>query len=145
MGSGDMYSKGTVLLNMVRTVINNDEKWRNILRGMNSKFYHKTVDYTDIVNYISENSGKNFSYIFDQYLKLKSLPILEFTDKDGKLNCRWITEIKGFDMPVFVKVKGGEYKLIYPSSSFSPIDIVGISKENLEVDTFNFYIALINN
>jgi aminopeptidase N len=50
-----MYYKGGNLLNMIRTIINDDEKWRNILRGLNKTFYHKTVTYDDIVNYINTN------------------------------------------------------------------------------------------
>ncbi|WP_317169601.1 M1 family aminopeptidase [Mucilaginibacter humi] len=53
-GSGDMYSKGAVILNMVRTIINDDEKWRAILRGLNKTFYHQTVTYDDITKYISD-------------------------------------------------------------------------------------------
>ena len=30
-GSGDMYNKGGVMLNMVRTIINDDEKWRTYI------------------------------------------------------------------------------------------------------------------
>ncbi len=52
-----MYYKGGNLLNMVRTIINDDEKWRSILRGLNKTFYHQTVTYDDIVNYITEQSG----------------------------------------------------------------------------------------
>src|SRR5690606_35163923 len=44
-GSGDMYVKGGVFLNMLRTMINDDEKWREILRGLNEEFFHKTIDY----------------------------------------------------------------------------------------------------
>ena len=58
-GSRDMYYKGGNLLNMVRTIINDDEKWRSILRGLNKTFYHQTVTYDDIVNYINEQSGIN--------------------------------------------------------------------------------------
>src|SRR3984957_13102255 len=57
-GSGDMYYKGGNLMNMIRTIINDDETWRSILRGLNKTFYHKTVTYDDIVNYIAEKSGK---------------------------------------------------------------------------------------
>jgi aminopeptidase N len=67
-GSGDMYSKGAVLLNMIRTIINDDEKWRGILRGLNKTFYHKTVTYDDVIGYINAQSGMNLSAIFDQYL-----------------------------------------------------------------------------
>jgi len=40
-GSGDMYYKGGNLLNMVCTIINDDEKWRSILRGLNKPFITK--------------------------------------------------------------------------------------------------------
>jgi aminopeptidase N len=143
MGSGDMYSKGTVLLNMVRTIVDDDEKWRKILRGLNTEFYHKTVDYNDIVNYITKQSGKNLRPVFDQYLKFRTLPILEFITKDGKLNCRWIAEAKDFNMPVMIKKKGAKFELITPSTKFSPIAIEGLSKENLEVDLADFYIGVL--
>jgi aminopeptidase N len=143
MGSGDMYSKGTVLLNMVRTIVDDDEKWRKILRGLNTEFYHKTVDYNDIVNYITKQSGKNLRPVFDQYLKFRTLPILEFITKDGKLNCRWIAEAKDFNMPVMIKKKGAKFELITPSTKFSPIAIEGPSKENLEVDLADFYIGVL--
>ncbi|MDQ4139083.1 MAG: M1 family metallopeptidase, partial [Bacteroidota bacterium] len=42
-GSGDMYYKGANMLHTLRQVVNNDEKWRAILRGLNKEFYHQTV------------------------------------------------------------------------------------------------------
>ena len=77
-GSADMYYKGGNLLNMIRAIINDDEKWRSILRGLNKTFYHQTVTYNDIVDYISDKSGKNLKPVFDQYLHYKNIPILEF-------------------------------------------------------------------
>src|SRR5690606_28709799 len=68
-GSGDMYIKGGVLLNMLRTIIEDDEKWRQILRGLNKTFYHQTVTYQDIINYINKNSGLDFTKVFQQYLQ----------------------------------------------------------------------------
>lgn len=141
-GSEDMYSKGAVLLNMIRTIINDDDKWRNILRGLNKTFYHQTVTYDDIVNYISNQSGINLLPVFDQYLRHKDLPTLEFTWQDGKPYCKWIADVKDFNMPVRVRVKGGEYKFITPSATFKAVDLPGANKENLEADTFNYYIRL---
>src|SRR5690606_37278949 len=40
-GSSDMYNKGGVIMNMLRTILDDDDKWRSILRGLNSTFYHK--------------------------------------------------------------------------------------------------------
>jgi aminopeptidase N len=142
-GSGDMYPKGAVLLNMVRTIINDDEKWRNILRGLGSTFYHQTVTYDQVVNYINEQSGKNLLPVFDQYLHYQTLPTLEFGVRDGKLMSRWIADAKNFTMPVLVRVKGGEYKFITPTTHFAPVELEGATKDNIEVDTFNYYIGLL--
>jgi aminopeptidase N len=142
-GSGDMYPKGGNMLNMVRTIINDDDKWRGILRGLNKTFYHKTVTYDDVVGYINKESGKNLSPVFEQYLKHKQLPILNFMEIGGKLYCRWIAEVKGFDMPVRVRVKGGEYQFITPTTRFTPVKIEGANKGNMEVDTFNYYIGVL--
>ena len=142
-GSGDMYPKGAVLLNMVRTIINDDEKWRGILRGLNKTFYHQTVTYDQVVNYITEQSGKKLLPVFDQYLHYKNLPTLEFAIRDGKLLSHWIADATGFTMPVLVRVKGGEYQFITPTTRFSPVAIEGASIDNIEVDTFNYYIGIL--
>jgi aminopeptidase N len=143
-GSEDMYYKGSVLLNMIRTIINDDEKWRDILRGLNKTFYHQTVTYNDITNYISENSGTDLLPVFDQYLHYTTLPKLEFMMINGKLNCRWIADTGEFSMPVKVRIKGGAYKFIKPvKEKFTPVGINGITKNNAEVDTFNYYIGVL--
>ncbi|HWD86533.1 MAG TPA: M1 family metallopeptidase [Mucilaginibacter sp.] len=143
-GSGDMYYKGGNLLNMVRTIINDDEKWRSILRGLNKTFYHKTVTYDDIVNYICDQSGIDLKPVFDQYLHYRNLPILEFMkDRKGQLAVRWQSNVKGFNMPVRVRIKGGEYQFIKPTARFTPVTLEGATKDNIEVDTFNYYIGVL--
>src|SRR3546814_5169616 len=42
-GSGDMYYKGANMLHTLRQLFRNDEKWRQVLRGLNRDFYHQTV------------------------------------------------------------------------------------------------------
>lgn len=145
-GSGDMYNKGGVLHNMARTIIDDDEKWRQILRGLNTRFYHSTVDYEDIVNYISEQSGKDLSQLYAQYVRHANIPTLEFYfAKDGKVFCRWIADVRDFDMPVRIRTKGGTYQFIHPKRQFTPVNISGLTRANLEVDTFNFYIGVLVN
>lgn len=142
MGSGDMYSKGATLLNMIRTIVNDDQKWRGILNGINNNFYHQTVTYEQVVNYFSIQSGKNLAPVFDQYLKFRELPVLEFANKDGRLSCRWIANANGFNMPVKVKVNEGEYQWISPSDKFTAVNIPGASVDNIKVDRLNYYIGV---
>lgn len=142
-GSSDMYYKGGNVLNIIRTIINDDEKWRSILRGLNKTFYHQTVTYDQVVNYINERSGKNLSPVFEQYLKYKNVPILNFMFLRGKLYCRWIADASGFKMPVKVRIKGGDYEFIAPSTRFAPVELKNATKDNIEVDTFNYYIGVL--
>ncbi|PJJ79702.1 M1 family metallopeptidase [Mucilaginibacter auburnensis] len=140
-GSGDMYPKGSVLLSMIRTIINNDAKWRDILRGLNQTFGRKTVTYEDITGYIAKQSGINLLPVFDQYLHYKSLPILNIESINGKLYCRWIADAQGFTIPVKIRVKGGEWKFVSPTARLKPLEVAGLTKDNIEVDTFNYYIG----
>ncbi len=141
-GSEDMYPKGAVLLNMVRVIINNDDKWRGILRGLNKTFYHQTVTYDDIIDYIVKQSGINLAPVFDQYLHYAKLPTLDVTWKNNRSYFKWVADAKGFNMPVKVRVKGGEYLVINPTTELQELKIPGANQENLEADTFDFYIRL---
>ncbi|WP_207531724.1 M1 family metallopeptidase [Desertivirga arenae] len=143
-GSGDMYYKGGNLLNMIRTILNDDEKWRRILRGLNEQFFHQTVTSADVIGYINKEAKRDFSRIFDQYLNYTSIPVLEIRRKEGKLMGRWIANTPGFDMPVRLRVKGSEYSIVeLTSDHFSEIKLPGATAENIEADTFNFYIGLL--
>ncbi|OON68403.1 peptidase M1 [Hymenobacter sp. CRA2] len=142
-GSGDMYPKGANMLGMVRTVLNDDAKWRQILRGLNQQFYHQTVTTEQIVGYINQQAGRDLTKIFDQYLRHANIPTLEVRFEQGRAVARWIADVRGFDMPVRLRTKGGEWRLVQPSTAFQPIDVPGLAKDNLEVDTFNYYIGVL--
>lgn len=103
-GSGDMYNKGANLLHTIRQVINDDELFRTILRGLNKDFYHKTVDSKDVEEYFSKKSGKDLSKIFDQYLRTTNIPILEYKLSEKAITYRWTNCIDGFNLPL--KIKG---------------------------------------
>lgn len=141
-GSGDMYNKGGILHHMIRTMIDDDEKWRDILRGLNRKFYHKQVDYNDIVTYINEQSNIDLGKVFEQYVQHKSIPILELQWNDGKLYGRWITEVQNFKMPIHIGIKEQKPTLHYLDNKFKEIKTEGVTRENLTIDTYNYYIGV---
>lgn len=142
-GSSDMYDKGTNLLNMVRLTINDDEKWRRILRGLSSTFYHQTVTGQQVIDYLSRESGQDLSRIFAQYLHFNTLPTLEIRFEKGQPLARWVANVPGFDMPVRLRLKGGEYQFVTPTTKFKVLNLPGATRENLEVDTFSFYIGVL--
>ena len=105
-GSGDMYPKGANMLHMIRQIINDDAKWKSILRGLNSTFYHQTVTSKQIEDYINNQSGINFNRVFAQYLTTTKIPVLEYIFKDGSFGYHWSNCVAKFDMPVKVKLNG---------------------------------------
>src|SRR4029077_16862580 len=62
-GSGDMYPKGGEMLHTIRQLVDNDEKWRNILIGLNRTLWHQTVMGAQIEQYIGTRAGVNLSKV----------------------------------------------------------------------------------
>jgi len=142
-GSGDMYDKGSNLLNMLRVSLNDDTKWRNILRGLGKTFYHQTVTGQQIIDYINKEAGRDFSRVFAQYLQHATLPVLEMRVEKGQLLGRWVASVPGFDLPVRLRTKGGEYRFVVPTTKWAVLDLPGATKDNVEVDTFDYYVGVL--
>lgn len=139
-GNGDMYPKGANLIHTIRQLIDNDEKFRQILRGLNKEFYHQTTTSAQVENYIAKQSGLKLDKVFDQYLRYSKIPVLEYQITNGTLNYRWITDVTGFDMPIKVTLKAGDFTLIYPTNDWKNIKIdEKITIDNFKIDP-NFYV-----
>lgn len=105
-GSGDMYYKGGNMMHTIRQVVNSDEKWRSILRGLGKDFYHQTVTTQQVENYISQHAGIDLSKVFDQYLRTTKVPVFRY-GWDGKtLTYSYGDVVDGFAMPIRVTVNG---------------------------------------
>ena len=110
-GSGDMYPKAANMLHTLRQVVNDDEKWRSILRGLNLDFFHQVVTSQQVEDYLSQAAGRDLSAFFDQYLRTTMIPVLEYRIEGKKLRYRWGNCVEGFDMPVKVLLDGSEHWL----------------------------------
>ncbi|MEO6878472.1 MAG: M1 family metallopeptidase, partial [Gemmatimonadaceae bacterium] len=118
-GSGDMYYKGGNMLHMMRQIVNNDEKWRGVLRGIQSTFRHQTVTGAQIEQYINRHTGIDFSKVFQQYLTTTDIPTLEYKNDNGRLSYRWTTVVPGFAMPVKAGVGDtASFTLLHPTESW---------------------------
>ncbi|SFR31252.1 Peptidase family M1 [Robiginitalea myxolifaciens] len=134
-GSGDMYYKGANMLHTLRQLIEDDDLWRSILRGLNEEFYHKTVTTAQIENYISKASGKDLSAFFNQYLRTTSIPVLEYQQEGDELKFRYTGVVEDFDMPVRIFADGTE-KWIFPDSQWKREKLPGTA---VQFDP-NFYV-----
>ncbi len=136
-GSGDMYYKGANILHTLRQLVDDDEQWRQILRGLNKDFYHQTVSTNQIENYLSEKSGKDLSAFFDQYLRTTMIPTLEYKIENGSITHRYIDIVDGFDMPIKISI-GGTEKWLFPSAEWKTEKLKGsevVFDKNFYIDT----------
>ncbi|WP_299556164.1 M1 family metallopeptidase [Seonamhaeicola sp.] len=136
-GSGDMYYKGANMLHTLRQLIEDDEKWRKILIGLNTTFYHQTVTTRQIEDYISEQTGYDLTEFFNQYLRTTKIPTLEYQIDGKNLKYRWTNIIEKFDMPVQIKVNDKE-QWLYPKAKWHTLAIEN-PIESFEVDP-DFYV-----
>ena len=137
-GSGDMYSKGANMLHTLRQMIDDDQKWRQILRGLNKEFYHQTVKSEQIENYITEHTGLDLKPFFDQYLRDTRIPTFEYALLNGNIRYRWGNCIKGFQMKIKVYING-QVHWLEPTQKWqnlSPEEPI----RSVEVDP-DFYVA----
>ena len=136
-GSGDMYYKGANMIHTLRQLVEDDKKWRETLRKMNRVFYHQTVTSQQIENFLSEETGKDLSAFFDQYLRTNDLPLLEYHFDGKEIKYRYTQTVEDFDMPVRVFLDGKEH-WIFPEKN-SKWKTEKLRGKELTIDT-NFYI-----
>jgi aminopeptidase N len=134
-GSGDMYYKGANMLHTLRQLVEDDDLWRQILRGLNKEFYHQTVTTQQIEDYISTKAGIDLSAFFNQYLRDTRIPTLEYKITNGILEFRYIDIVEGFDMPIKVKMNS-KSEWIYPSPKWKT---KAINDSEFEVEK-DFYV-----
>ena len=130
-GSSDMYAKGSAVMHTVRSLVENDSLWFDLIKTMTNHFKYQTIDGRDVLNYINQKSGKNFDNIFQQYLYNSKLPVFEYYftgfGRNKKLNYRW-KAIESFNMPIKVRLDGNFYKWVYPTSEWQQIRMKGSSR-----------------
>ena len=134
-GSGDMYAKGANILHTLRQIADNDEKWRQILRGLNSEFYHQTVTTYQIENYISQNMKMNLNPFFNQYLRDNRIPTLQYSIENNVLKFRWSDVVDNFEMPMELVVNEKNIR-IFPSKDWKELKL---KSEDFIFDD-NYYI-----
>lgn len=140
-GSGDMYYKGGNMLQTIRHSLNNDVKWRNILRGLNNTFYHQTVTTKQIENYISKNAGITYSKVFDQYLRNTQIPQLSYyySDDKKKVYYRWDSCVSGFNLQL-VLFNGDKSIRVNPTQEWKNLNDVNFFDTAAIIK--NYYIKM---
>jgi aminopeptidase N len=141
-GSGDMYPKGGNMLHTIRQVINDDEKWRQILRGLNTTFRHQIVTGQQVQDYISRESGIDLRRVFAQYLTTTDIPRFEYQVGPGALRYRWARVVPGFDLPVRAALSDDGYTLLRPTGEWQSASLSLSDPSSFHLDP-NFFVVAV--
>ena len=139
-GSHDMYYKGANMLHTLRQVVDDDEKFRQMIRGLSETFYHETVTSDQIEGFISTACGMELKPFFNQYLRDVRIPVFEYKLENDILNFRWNNCVEGFDMPLKISANNTT-KFIYPSTDWKQLKTV--TNAQIVADK-NFYVQVTN-
>lgn len=137
-GSGDMYNKGSNVVHMIRQMIGDDEKFRELLRAINETWYHKHVSTQELEAFICKKTNLDLKPFFDQYLRTTQIPRLEYKLVKGKLSFRYVQCLPEFNMPV--RITAGKEMLIQPTTQWQTVP-VGKHVKDVRLDR-NVYVDL---
>jgi aminopeptidase N len=139
-GSGDMYYKGGNMLHTIRQIVNDDEKWRSILRDINKEFWHSVVKGSQVEAYLSKKTGMDLKPVFDQYLRDVRIPVFEYAVSGNALSFRWNNCVPGFKMPLKIYVSG-KVMNVNPTQEFQTIQVPKNAQIKVDPD---YYVAQLN-
>jgi aminopeptidase N len=144
--SSDHYYKGALILNTLRHAINNDELWFRLIKKFHQKNKIKNIDSSAFFDLVEAETGTDFMPFFQQYLLYPELPkfLYSLKKKKGKfiLKYQWDADIKNFNMPIGVEVKGK--KMMLKPTTKKQKGIIEMKKESdFKILTDLFFIELV--
>ena len=138
--SQDMYFKGALFIHTVRSVVDDDARWRMLLREFYSRFQYRTILTEDIVAFFSEQTGQDLTAIFNAYLRHSAVPTLElrFDETARTVSYRWRSGEQDFAMPVRVG-RPDAWQIIRPTTAWNTMPWT-MPRTDFEVATDLYYV-----
>jgi aminopeptidase N len=137
----DQYFKGALFLNTLRSVIDDDAQWWALLHSYYQQFKYRNIMTEDVVRYFNQQTGKNLTPIFNEYLRRAKLPVLELQWSPGKVRYRWRAEESGFAMPILVG-DPHQWQRIRPTAAWQTMQ-TPLRREQFAVATDLFYVNVV--
>jgi aminopeptidase N len=135
----DQYKKGSLFLNTLRNVIDDDATWFSLLRDYYQHFKYQTIMTTDMVAFFNQHTGLQLRPIFDEYLRHAAIPTLELRFEPAHaVSYRWRAEEEKFAMPVRVGQKG-DWQIVTPTTAWQRMS-TRVAKDDFEAATDLYYI-----
>lgn len=139
-GSGDMYAKGSNLLNTIRSIYEDDELWWETLKRYTETFKHQIIDTETTEAFFDAATDVDLKPVFDQYLRHSSIPQLQLKEENDYVFYRWEADAQDFEMPVDVIINGEEVRL-KPNEEWKRLPFTDLEPKDVEVLDKEFYVS----
>jgi aminopeptidase N len=143
-GSGDMYYKGALLLNTLRHIVDNDDKWWEMILKYSETYRHKIIDNETVIAFFNKETGMELRPVFDQYLKTVRIPNLLLNVAKGKLSYQWGNANANFNMPIDIMM-GTKKTRLFPTKEKKSMVIGKIKYGDIKVLTDYFLVNVVKN
>ena len=140
-GSGDMYYKGSLLLNTLRHIIGDDEKWWKMVYDYTETFKKKIITSDTVIDYFNKASGTDLTPVFRQYLYTNQLPIFIYKIKGDYLYYSWDNVNEDFNMPIDIGFENKKIRL-KPTLKEQKIKLKKLSKKSFQIYDNQFYVKI---
>lgn len=140
-GSGDMYYKGSLLLNTLRHVIADDEKWWKMLYDYSETFKKKIITSDTVIDYFNKASGTDLTPIFRQYLYSNQMPIFIYKVKGDYLYYSWDNVMDDFNMPIDIGFEDKKIRL-NPTLKEQKIKLKKLNKKSFQIYDNQFFVKI---
>lgn len=118
----DIYNKGSWVLHSLRTTLENDSLFFDILKMFRLENHQKQIFTETFIDLVNKKTGKDYNWFFKQYLFRREAPILEFCWKNNSLYFKWTNTNEDFELPIKIKVFDKTIK-ITPTSKIQKIEL----------------------
>jgi aminopeptidase N len=140
-GSSDMYYKGALLLNTLKNILNDDNRWWEILLKYSETYRHKIIDTETVIAFFNAEFKMDLTSIFNQYLRYKNIPELVLQKSGDSFEYFWNTNEPNFKMPVDVRI-GKEIIRLNATNEIQKADIAIKKLNEVVVQRKKFFIKV---
>ncbi|TAF33009.1 MAG: M1 family peptidase [Cytophagales bacterium] len=143
----DIYYKGAWMLHSIRTSLNNEPLWFELIKSFVTEFAYSHLSTQQVIDFFCQKTQKDLKPIFEQYLYQAEIPELvvkiSTKGKQAKLSYNWNAKVQSFNMPVRVYVGIPERELwLNATNEVQEIQLTSLEAKHFRADLQNFLMLV---
>ena len=135
--NSDCYQKGAWVLHTLRSQINNDTIFFDIMKSFYSTYRYKTCTSEDFIDIVNKKTNNEYGWFFKQYLHKRESPILEYYWDKQKFYYRWSNVDADFKIPIELYLDKIIKITLFPKMSDKLVQVIPISSETYKEISFD--------